>query len=118
MNETDLIWKTIKPLAKKKEFPKKSWLLNEGDVAQHLLFIERGCVRSWFNNDGDDVTFQFFFEGSFVSSVESFMQGKPSLFHLETLEPSTLYMIHKKGPFCSSGKLFYIEGPLPRAFMP
>jgi CRP-like cAMP-binding protein len=111
MNEIDLIWKTIKPLAKKKEFPKKSWLLNEGDVAQHLLFIERGCVRSWFNNDGDDVTFQFFFEGSFVSSVESFMQGKPSLFHLETIEPSTLYMIHKEDLFAAAENYSILKDP-------
>lgn len=96
MNETELIWNAIKPLSKKKEYPKKSWLLNEGDISEYLLFIEKGCVRSWFNRDGDDITFQFFFEGSFVSSFESFRKSKPSLFNLETIEPSVLYVIHKE----------------------
>ncbi len=95
MNEIEHIWKAIKPFAKKKEYPKKSWLLNEGDTSNLLFFIERGCVRSWFNNDGDDITFQFFFEGSFVSSIESFRKNKPSLFNLETIEPTLLYVINR-----------------------
>lgn len=95
MNETKHIWEKIKPLARGKKYPKKAWLLNEGDISNHLIFIEKGCVRSWFNNDGDDITFQFFFEGSFVSSLESFRKRKPSLFNLETIEPSVLHMIHK-----------------------
>jgi len=99
MNEIELIWKTIKPWARKKECPKKSWLLNEGDVSEYLLFIKRGCVRSWVNNDGNDITFQFFFEGSFVSSFESLWRRQPSLFNLETIEPSILHMIHRDDLF-------------------
>lgn len=30
-----------------------------------------------------------------VSSFESFRTNKPSLFNLETIEPSVLYLIHK-----------------------
>lgn len=104
MNETELIWNAIKPLSKKKECPKKTWLLNEGDISNYLIFIERGCVRSWFNRDGDDITVQFFFEGSFVSSFESFKNSKPSLFNLETIEPSVLYVIHKDDLF-TAGKI-------------
>ena len=102
MNEIELIWKRIKPLAKKKQYPKKSWLLNEGDVSEHLLFIEQGCVRSWFNNDGNDITFQFFFESSFVSSFESLRQCKPSLFNLETIEPSILHVLHRNDLFAET----------------
>ncbi|MCG8637848.1 MAG: Crp/Fnr family transcriptional regulator [Desulfobacterales bacterium] len=96
MDEIELIWKTIKPLAEKKKYPKKSWLLNEGEVAKYLFFIEQGCIRSWFNNDGNDITFQFFFEGGFVSSFESLRLGKPSLFNLETIEPSVLYTVPRE----------------------
>lgn len=78
MNNIELIRDITKPFAKKKKYPKKFWLLNEGDVSKHAFFIEQGCIRSWFNDDGNDITFQFFFEGSFVSSAESFMLRKPS----------------------------------------
>jgi CRP-like cAMP-binding protein len=99
VNEIKLIWETIKPLAERKKYPKKSWLLNEGDVSGHLLFVEQGCIRSWFNDDGNDITFQFFFEGSFVSSFESLRLGQPSLFNLETIEHTVLYRVHRDDLF-------------------
>ncbi len=96
MNEPELLWEKIQSFAEKKEYPKKSCLLSEGDVSEHLLFIEKGCVRSWFNNDGNDITFQFFFDGSFVSSFESLRKCNPSLFNLETLEHSILHIIPRE----------------------
>lgn len=95
MNKTKNIYKELKSLGEKNEYPTKSRLLNEGDISNHIYLIERGCIRSWFNNDGTDVTFQFFFEGSFVSSIESLRQRNPSLFNLETIEPSILYKVHR-----------------------
>ena len=58
--------------------------------------VEKGCVRCWFNNDGKDITFQFFFEGQAVSSIESFRTNQPSMFNLETIEPSIIKSISKK----------------------
>ena len=89
------IWKLLEPVARRKEVGARQWLLNEGDVSQTLFYIQEGCLRLWFNDHGHDVTFQFFFEGEFVGSVESFKLGKPSLFTIETVLPSVLYTIHK-----------------------
>lgn len=85
----DHLWKEIKA-------PAKTVLLKEGAISKKVYFIEKGCLRLWFNNQGKDVSFQFFFENESVSSVESFMMGQPSLFTLETIEPCTLRVIHKK----------------------
>ena len=41
-------------------FDKRETLLNEGDVCRNVFIIETGCIRSWLNNDGNDITFQFF----------------------------------------------------------
>jgi CRP-like cAMP-binding protein len=78
------------------EVPAKTVLLNEGDVSKKAYYIEKGCIRVWFNNKGKDVTFQFFFEGEAVSSLESFKKSMPSQVTLETIEPSVLHWIHKK----------------------
>ncbi len=75
--------------------PAKSALLEAGKVANKLFVIQEGVVRMWFNNDGDDITLQFFFEGSPVCSFESFAKGIPSEFSIETLEPSTIAVIDK-----------------------
>lgn len=37
-------------------FKKKETLLNEGNICDSVFIIEKGCVRSWFNGDGHDVT--------------------------------------------------------------
>lgn len=81
--------------AEKVIFPAHSTLLESGSVASKLFFIKSGAVRMWFNNDGEDVTLQFFFEGSPVCSFESFFNGSPSEFSIETIEPSEIIVIEK-----------------------
>lgn len=53
-------------------------------------------MRLWFNDDGKDITFQFFVEQQGVSSFESFHNNEPSLFNLETIEFSHLMVIKKE----------------------
>ena len=75
--------------------PAKSVLLEAGKVANKLFVIQKGAVRMCYNNKGDDLTLQFFFEGSPVCSFESFIKDIPSEFCIETLEPSTIAIIDK-----------------------
>ena len=75
------------------ELPPKSILLEEGKVSQNYIFIEKGCVRLFFNNNGIDKTVQFFFENEGLSSLESFMNNTPSFFTIETIEPSVVYLL-------------------------
>lgn len=88
--------KEFSHLFKRMEIPAKTTLLREGQISNAAYYIEKGCLRSWFNNDGKDITFQFFFEGQGVSSIESFSTNKPSLFSIESLEPCILQQISKK----------------------
>lgn len=80
----------------KKELSAKTTLLHEGEVAQNIYFIQKGCLRIWFNDEGKDITFQFFFEGQAVSSIESFFTRQPSLFSLESIEPTTVILLSHK----------------------
>ena len=88
-------WDKFKYLFKRHEIPAKTILLNEGEIAKQAFFIEKGCLRVFFNNDGKDLTFQFFFEGESVSSIESFQTMQPSLFSIESIEPSVIHSISK-----------------------
>ncbi|MGF7039236.1 Crp/Fnr family transcriptional regulator [Mucilaginibacter lappiensis] len=89
-------WEKYESYYHRLEVPAKTILLNEGDVSKKAYFIEKGCLRAWFNNKAKDVTFQFFFENDSVSSIESFRRGKPSLCTIESIEPCVLHWIHKK----------------------
>jgi CRP-like cAMP-binding protein len=88
-------WESYKGLFKKEILPAKTILLAEGDLAKKMFFIVDGCMRLYFNDLDKDVTIQFFFEGTFVSSMESFLEEKPSRFNLETLEKGTYYSLHR-----------------------
>ena len=62
-------------------------------MASRGYFIEKGCLRVWFDRQGKDLTFQFFFENQTVTSFDSFRHHRPSLFSIETLEPCVLWWV-------------------------
>ena len=105
-------WPQYEGYFKRIEIPAKTILLREGQVSKKAYFIEKGCMRVWFNNNGKDVTFHFFFEGDRVSSTESFKKNIPSLVSIETIEPCVVWVIDKK----NMDKIIdeAIENPLTR----
>ena len=76
--------------------PSKTILLKEGEVSEKLYLIRKGCLRLFFYNQGKDITFQFFFEGSFVASFDSLYKRTPSHFFLESIEPTELSAIKRE----------------------
>jgi CRP-like cAMP-binding protein len=87
---------SLNDIITEREITSRTKLLNEGEIADQVFFIKKGCLRMWFNKDGKDVTFQFFFEGQPVASIDSFINGQPSLFSIESIEPSVIHSITKK----------------------
>lgn len=77
------------------EVPAKTILLEEGEISKKLFIIEKGCIRVWFNNNGKDLTMQFFFENQSVASIQSFMKKLPSEVTVESIEPAVVWAIHK-----------------------
>jgi CRP-like cAMP-binding protein len=89
-------WDRYMAFQKRMEVPAKTILLEEGTLSQHYIFVEKGCVRAAFNNNGHDKTVQFFFENEGLTSLESFLKDTPSFFTIETIEPSIIYQLPKK----------------------
>lgn len=92
---TDEKWIEYTNYFKRLEVPAKSVLLEEGEISKRLFIIEKGCIRVWFNNNGKDLTTQFFFENQSVASIESFMKKLPSPVVVETIESSIVWWISK-----------------------
>jgi CRP-like cAMP-binding protein len=88
-------WERFRHCFSEKEIPARTIVLPEGDIATHMHFIKKGCLRMWFNKEGKDITMQFFFEGQAVSSIDSLMSNQPSLFTIETIEPCTIISLKK-----------------------
>ncbi|HEY8936588.1 MAG TPA: cyclic nucleotide-binding domain-containing protein, partial [Cyclobacteriaceae bacterium] len=71
--------------------PKGSFLITESKVCQHLYFLEKGCLRGFYNLDGKEVTYWFGFENTFVTSFYSFITKKPSVENIQLIEDCILW---------------------------
>lgn len=89
-------WNRFREMMTEKEISPRTILLKEGEIANKVYFIKKGCLRMWFNKDGKDVTFQFFFENQPVASIESFLSNQPSIFNIESIEHSTVFSLSKE----------------------
>lgn len=88
-------WDKFGDIFMERKIGSKTVLLNAGEIAKYVHFIKNGCLREWYNKDGKDITFQFFMEGQPVASIDSFLSGEPSLFSIESIEPSTIISVRK-----------------------
>jgi CRP-like cAMP-binding protein len=77
----------------KKELSKNDYLHQEGRVCSHLYYLEKGCLRGYYNIDGKELTYWFGFENDFVGSFYSFISRKPSFENVQCLEDCTLWGI-------------------------
>lgn len=77
----------------KVELPKGSFLMEEGKICQHIYFLEKGCLRGFYNLDGKEVTYWFAFENNFVTSFFSFITRKPAVENIQLMEDCVLWAI-------------------------
>ena len=95
VKEDKVNWDKFGDIFIERKIESKTVLLNAGEIANYVHFVKKGCLREWFNKDGKDITFQFFMEGQPVASIDSFMNGEPSLFSIESIEPSIIISVRK-----------------------
>lgn len=81
---------TMRPLRLKK----KDFLLQPGEVCQHVSFIGRGLFRSYYLKDGADITQTFFFAGNYATDYESFVSRQPSAVYIEAMEETEVIRCH------------------------
>ncbi|MGC4234519.1 MAG: Crp/Fnr family transcriptional regulator [Niabella sp.] len=64
---------------------------------RNIYFVESGLLRSFYNEDGKDITLGFIKEAGFAASKEALFLQKPSRSRIEALEPSVInYMSFEK----------------------
>ena len=78
---------------RQEEVPARQLLLQPGQVAQRLYFIEQGLARGYALHAGQEVSSWFMLEGDFVISIVSFLTQQPSTEYIELLEPSILHSV-------------------------
>ena len=77
-----------------KKLRKRQYLLQEGDVCKHTIFVEKGLLRSYIIDEkGSEPILQFAFEGWWMADLYSFLTNEPSLYNIDALEDCELLMI-------------------------
>lgn len=76
------------------DHPKKTILLKEGEVNNQICMVANGLVRSYYINEGREITSRFMDEGFIITSWISFYTRKPGSEFIETLEDTTLTCVH------------------------
>jgi CRP/FNR family transcriptional regulator, anaerobic regulatory protein len=83
-------------ITKISKHPKKTILLKDGDVNNYICMVISGLVRSYYINEGKDITSRFMDEGFIITSWISFYTRKPGNEFIETQEDTILACVHYK----------------------
>lgn len=90
---SDMDWELFSSKLVRREFKKNSVVLKAGQIENYLSFIETGMVRHYIPRELDDVSFEFAFEGNFVSAYDSFLTRQPSTSQIATLTKTVIWSV-------------------------
>ncbi|QEM11263.1 Crp/Fnr family transcriptional regulator [Mucilaginibacter rubeus] len=77
-----------------KKVPKKTRLLQAGDICNFEAYVNKGCIREYvIDENGAEVTLQFAVEDWWVSDLASFQDQSPAHMNIETLEDCDLLLL-------------------------
>lgn len=93
VNITEAELLLILPYIRLKQFEKGDLITQEGEIENRIYFILQGVTRSFFFKQDKEISFEFYFEGSFINSYASFIDQKPSTHAIEAFTALTaIYM--------------------------
>jgi len=90
-DELDILESVLVPM----KFAKGEIILKEGDVCEHIYYVERGLTRQFYFKNGKELTEHIGVEHSIVMCVDSLFKEKPTYLQLEALEPTLVYAMPK-----------------------
>ncbi len=83
----------LSSILKRLELDKGHILVRQNSVCNYLYFIESGLTRTYYFNEGKDITDWISPENTFACSIVSFISRKPDRRQIELLEPSILWSL-------------------------
>lgn len=83
-------------LLKVKKLKKKQYLLQEGDIARHEYFVNKGCLRTYtIDEKGQEHVIQFAIEDWWIGDMYSFLTQTPAKYTIDALEDSEVFCLEK-----------------------
>lgn len=83
-------------IAEIRRYDKKVRMVDIGEEEEYFNFVVRGLVRKFFMKKKEEVITQIAREGELICSSVSFLSGGPSLYAVETIEPTTFVSFRRE----------------------
>ncbi len=93
LNEQEL--KSFKNAVEKRVYKKNEVIFSEGRISDEIYFVTQGCVRLFYNADGNDKTAFFYLEGQFICAGESYTFNIPAIENYQAMEETEIYILNK-----------------------
>lgn len=86
LNFTEEEWMMMQNVLNRRFIKKGEYLLREGEICNHVTFINKGFVRIYNIIQDEDLTINFAFEGNFTTDFASLIPRKPSTDYIVAME--------------------------------
>lgn len=87
----------IRSLSVSKKIRRRQFLLREGEVARHKIFVCQGLLRAFRRkDDGTEYIMRFAAENDWITDIESFHNQTPSKLNIDALEDSSVVLWTKE----------------------
>jgi CRP/FNR family transcriptional regulator, anaerobic regulatory protein len=90
---SDALSGRLNSIVRNAQFKKKTLLLREGQLSNHIYFIESGLIRLYYLKEGREVCSGLICEGGMVVAVKSFFNREKSDEFIETIEDTRVEFI-------------------------
>lgn len=99
-------WQAMEDCLEIKHLKKGEHIIRQGEVCNHVYFINEGFARFYVLADGKEISVGFIGAGEYISSYDSFLTRRPAVENIDVLEDAELVvliwehmnMLYKKHP--------------------
>jgi CRP-like cAMP-binding protein len=93
----EMTFSSFKHHFKLKKVKKNEVILREGEICNHNIFVNKGCLKFYvINNEGKELIRYFAFEGKFGTALSSLISQKPSFEYIQAVENSEILIISRQ----------------------
>lgn len=93
--ESELLAKLLEQATDRK-VSRNEFICQFGAIDKNIYFVEKGAIRVFLQNEHEEQTIRFGYQGSFITALSSFLQGVPSVYYIQAIRATDLKVISKE----------------------
>src|SRR4051812_11271927 len=83
-------------LLRRKNLPKKTFILKEGQICKHIYFVQSGTLRAFHvDKENKEATMMFAVADWWITDMFCFLNEKPAMVYIEAIEDCCIFQLSK-----------------------